>query len=137
MDETRLAPTVGIAACLAVLGVLAVPYLVVDSGAAVGTYYGTGSVNPLVAGLFALVAVIVFAAGRERRSDPSLAAGATLALGLFGVGVSLLWALTVPESVVVGMSTATVVEYHRWVLVVVSLGVPAGGAWFARSLGVL
>ncbi|MEA5386458.1 hypothetical protein VB773_10640 [Haloarculaceae archaeon H-GB2-1] len=92
--------------------------------------------NPLLTGIFALVGVIVFAAGRERRSDPSLAAGAALTLGLFGTAVTLLWAVTVPESVVVGMSTATVVEYHRWVLVVASLGIPAAGAWFSRALGV-
>jgi len=131
MDQTRLAPAVGIVACLLVLVVLALPYVLADTGRAVGLYYGTGAVNPLVAGLFVLVGLIVFAAGREGRSDPGTAAGAALALGVFGLGVALLWAVTVRVDVV------AITELHRWALVAVAALVPVAAGWYTRALGLL
>ncbi|MFB6142725.1 MAG: hypothetical protein ABEJ30_05220 [Halorientalis sp.] len=129
MDDLRLAPTAGIAASLAVLAALAVPYVLGVVG--VESYYGSGSVNPLLAGLFALVAVIVFAAGREGRSDPQLAAGVALALGAFTVLVTLAWALTVrPDAAQFSVN-------HRWLVVGVAALVPLSAGWYARALGVL
>jgi hypothetical protein len=134
MDATRTAPLVGIAGCLAVLVVLLAPYLAIDASA-VGTYYGTAAVNPLTGGLFAAVAIIVFAAGRRRRTDPATAAGVALVFGVLVAVVSLVWAVTVPESVVFQLSRTTLIEFHRWVLAVVSLVIPAGGLWYAQALG--
>jgi len=131
MDTLRLAPTVGIVGCLAVLAALGVPYLLADSAANVGIYYDTGTINPLLTGLFALVGIIVFAAGREGRTDPDLAAGVMLALGVVMTVVSLAWALTARIDVV------AIQANHRWALVAVSVIVPASAAWFARELGVL
>lgn len=136
MEATRLAPTVGIVASLAVLVVLAAPYAVVDAGSAVATYYAGGDVNPLVTGLFALVAVIVFAGGREGRSSPDVVAGAALVLGLFMVVLAALWALTVPVSLVQQLSTETTLQYHRGALVLVTLVVPLSAGWYARALGI-
>jgi len=56
---------------------------------------------------------MVFAAGRQGRSPPDLVAGAALVLGLFMAVISLLWAVTVPESLVQQLSTATILQYHR------------------------
>lgn len=134
MDDFRTAPTVGVAGCLAYLLVLAVPYLVVETTSAVGAYYGSGALTPAVPAVFALVAIIVLAAGREGRTDPGLAAGAGLVLGLFIVGLSLLWAATVPVSLVLGLTESTLIEHHRWVVVGVALPIPLGAAWFAFSL---
>ncbi len=134
MEDTRLAPTVGIVASLLVLVALAVPYVVVAAGSAVATYYAAGTLNPLVVGLFAVVAVIVFAAGREERSSPDLVAGAALVLGVFMVVLTAAWALTVPESLVQQLSTQTLLQYHRIVLVAVSLAVPLSAGWYARAL---
>lgn len=131
MDDLRLAPTLGIVACLAVLAVLGVPYVLADSAADVGTYYGTGAINPLLAGLFALVGIIIFAAGREGRTDPGLAAGVMLTLGVFIVLINLAWALTARVDVV------AIQESYRWLLTGVSLGVPASAAWFTRALGII
>ena len=108
MEQLRLAPTVGIVASLAVLGVLAAPYALVEQGSAVGAYFAAGSINPLVVGLFATVAIIVFAAGREGRSPPDLVAGATLVLGLFMAALATVWAVTVPQSMVTQLSTSDV-----------------------------
>jgi hypothetical protein len=131
MDDLRLAPTLGIVACLAVLGVLGAPYVLADSASGVGTYYGSGAINPLLAGLFALIAIIIFAAGREGRTEPDLAAGVTLTLGLFIVLINLAWALTARVDVV------AIQESYRWLLVGVSLGVPVSAAWFTRALGIV
>ncbi|MFC7155355.1 hypothetical protein ACFQPA_07790 [Halomarina halobia] len=137
MDDTRLAPAVGTAACLAVVAVLALPYLIVDSATAVGTYYARGVIDPQFAGLFALVCVIVFAAGRAGRSDPALAAGAALVFGLFVLLLCLLWALTVPTELVFSLTRETTIEYHRHLLVAVAALVPASALWYARALGLV
>ncbi|PSP86615.1 hypothetical protein BRC83_00110 [Halobacteriales archaeon QS_1_68_17] len=131
MDDLRLAPSVGIVGCLAVLATLAAPYVLAADSAAVGTYYGTGAVNPLVDGLFALVLLIVFAAGREGRTDPGYAAGMGLVFGLFMIGVALAWALTVRVDAVL------VSESHRWVLVAVAALPAVASAWYVRALGLV
>ena len=143
MEDRRLAPTVGIVASLLVAVLLAVPYGVVD-GEAVANYYGAGVLSPWVGGLLALVEVVVFAAGREDRTDPETAAGFGLGLGVATVAVFALWAVTVPaevplqlttdEPLVGPLTTGTVVEYHRWVTAGAALFVPAAGAWYARAL---
>ena len=143
MEDRRLAPTVGIVASLLVVVLLVVPYGLVD-GEAVANYYGAGVLSPWVGGLLALVAVVVFAAGREDRTDPETAAGFGLGLGVAAVAVVALWAATVPaevplqlttdEPLVGPLSTGTVVEYHRWLTTVVGLVVPAAGVWYAKAL---
>ncbi|WP_254271615.1 DUF7548 family protein [Haloarcula marina] len=135
MNDLRTAPLVGIVGCLLYLVVLGVPYLIVETTSAVGAYYASGALSPVFAAILALVTIIVLAAGREGRTDPSIAAGAGLVLGLFIVGLSLLWAATVPVSLVLGLSESTLIEHHRWVLVLAGVPVPVGAAWFARALG--
>jgi hypothetical protein len=139
MERLRLVPLIGIVGCLLFTFVLAAPYgfLGVESGSGVATYYGTGAVNPLVGGLFATVGVIVLAAGRSGRTDPGLAAGVALALGLFIVVIAGLWAATVPHSLVVGLAENTLIEYHRGVLAAGAVVLPASSVVWARDLGVL
>ncbi|WP_254537562.1 DUF7548 family protein [Halomarina litorea] len=140
MERTRLAPTVGIAACLALVVVLVVPFALVRTPGAVATYYSSGAVNPLFAGLFALVAVIVFAAGREDRSDPALAAGAALVFGLFIVAFCVVWLASGPTEVILSLDETGLVQtlqYHPYVVTLVSLFVPAAAAWYARALGLV
>ncbi|PSP67330.1 hypothetical protein BRC70_08280 [Halobacteriales archaeon QH_6_68_27] len=139
MDRRRLAPLVGIVGCLLYAGLLVVPYLLVRTspGTAVGTYYGTGTINPFVGGFFALVAVIVLAAGREERTEPDFAAGVALVLGLFIAGIAALWATTVPIEVVVGMDAPQYLTNHRWALVGAGVVVPLSGGWWASTLGLV
>jgi len=129
MDATRTAPLVGIAACLAVVAVLAYPFLVVSAG--VGAYYGTGAINPLAAGMLALVTAIALAAGRQGRSDPGLAAGVALAFGAFTLLIAAGWGLTARVDVV------QVTALHRWALIAAAAVVPVAAAWYARALGML
>jgi hypothetical protein len=144
MDSRRAAPTLGVVASLLLVGVVAVPYLVVEDTPAVATYYGAGALTPWAAALMALVAVIVFAAGREDRTEPETAAGAAIGLGVVGLLVAVVWAVTVPADVPLQLTTdrpllgplttATVVEYHRWALAVVAVLPVAAAAWYARAL---
>lgn len=139
MQRVRLAPLVAIAGCLLVVAVLAAPYVLFQTapGTTVDLYYGSGSVNPLVAGGLAFVASLILAAGREERTDPVLAAGVGLALGVFVFLIALLWALSVPDDVYVGISTSSLGKQHRWIVAVVALAPAAASAWWARTLGVL
>jgi len=137
MDALRTAPLVAIVGCFCYLGSLTVPYLVVETGSAVGAYYGSGALSPVVPAVFALVAIIVSAAGREGRTDPSIAAGASLVLGLFVVGLSLLWAATVPVDLVLGLTESTLIEHHRWLVVAAGVPIPLGAVWFAAGLDLL
>jgi hypothetical protein len=134
MNGLRTGPTVGIVGCVAYLLVLVVPYLIVETTSAVGAYYGAGALSPAITAVFALLAIILLAAGREGRTDPSLAAGAGLVLGVFIVGLSLLWATTVPTSLVLGLTESTLIEQHRWAVVVAALPIPLGAVWFAVGL---
>jgi len=133
MDALRLAPTVGIVASLSVLVALLAPFLAVEQGSAVGTYYGAGAVNGLAVGLFAGVALVAFAAGREGRSPPDTVAGVTIVLGLFAAILALLWALTVPRSLVTQLSTATWIDGHRWLVAALTVVIPAAAGWYARA----
>lgn len=137
MNGLRTGPTVGIVGCVAYLLALVVPYLIVETTSAVGAYYGAGALSPAIAAVLALLAIIVLAAGREGRTDPSLAAGASLVLGVFVVGVSLLWATTVPTSLVLGLTESTLIEQHRWAVVAAGVPIPLGAAWFATALDLL
>lgn len=137
-----LAPTVGIAACILLVLALAAPFGLV-SVTNVFAYYGGGAITPLASGLLGLIGVIVFAAGREGRTEPGLAAGVTLVLGLVALVVAVLWALTVPGSLtlgakkVAGVDESVVWTLHRLVVVVCSGGMTASAGWYARSLGLL
>jgi hypothetical protein len=133
LPETS-APTVGLVAALAVLVVVAVPYVLIPARD-VGVYYSAPTFVPihLVVGLFAMVAVVVFAAGRNGRTDPPTAAGATVVLGGFMALLVLWWAVAVGD--VVGSFDVTAsFDYHRWLLLVATAAVAASGWWFAREV---
>jgi hypothetical protein len=131
MDPVERPPTAGVVACLLVLAALAWPY-VSEPVAAVSAYYAAAPVTPLAAGLLALVAVIVFAAGRQGRSDPELVAGAGLVFGLFIAGIGVSFALSARIDVIGGSSA--LLSYQRWVLAGASLLVPLFSVWYARTL---
>jgi hypothetical protein len=128
MEATRLAPLVGIAGCVGVLAALAYPFFAVEAPA---DYFGAGAINPLAAGLLALVAIVVLAAGREGRTDPAFAAGVAIVLGLAVLAILALWAVTLRLDVV------TIDPNHRWIATAVAVLVPVGAGWFARSLGLV
>lgn len=131
--ETR-APTLGIVAAVVVLAVVVVPYFYL-SAPDVGVYYGAPTPVPihLVVGLFAVVSVIAFAGGRNGRTDPPTAAGATLVLGGFMSILVLWWALAV-GGLVGSFPVEATFDYHRWLLLLATLLVAASGGWYASEV---
>ncbi|WP_435335767.1 DUF7548 family protein [Haloarchaeobius sp. TZWWS8] len=139
MVDVRTPPTAGIVAALALVAAVFAPYVALSASgvSALGTYYGYGLVGPPYIALFALVAAIVFAAGREGRTEPDLAAGVTLVLGFAVVALVFVWAVSVSSEFVSSIGTETWMAYHRWAVLLVGVVLAACGVWYARVLGLL
>lgn len=133
--QRQLAPRIGVAASVATVVAIVAPYLAVDD-AAVGVYYRQAIPVPthLLVGLFALVAIVVFAAGSQNRTPPQTAAGATMVLGLFMTVIAVAWAVSVPADVVGSLDAPAVIQYHRWAVSIVALAVLATATWYARTV---
>lgn len=131
MDREVLAPALGIATCVAVLVLAAVPYGLAGP-TAVRVYYDAGIAGPPLVSLFAVIVVIVFLAGLRGRSDPALVAGVGLVLGAFMAVLSVSWAASVSPSIVGGFTDVASFRYHRWLLAVAAVIVPIAAGWYAR-----
>jgi hypothetical protein len=138
MDE-RIPPTVGLVACLATLAAVVGPFLVLpgEEAAGLATYYSAGFAGGWPVALLALVALVAFAGGRQGRTEPDVAVGATLVVGVGMVLLGLAWALAVDVEVVQSITTATWMENHRWLVVGVAALVPAASALYARAIGLV
>lgn len=134
MDRFQLPAAAGlVASALTVCGAL-FPYVLPDLDAtAVGSYYDYGLLGAWSVLVIAVVAVVVFAAAHQRRSDPATAAGAGLVLGAVATALAALWAFAVPYEVVVQLQTGAWFEYHRWLLLLTASGIAIAGAWFASD----
>lgn len=133
MDGERGAAVIGSAACLLVVALTGLPYAVIDRPA-VAVYYRAGIVGPPLIALFALIAAIVLLAGVTDRTDPPLAAGVAVVIGLFMVGLAWTWALDVSAAVVGGLTDIDSFQYHRWAIAITATVAAAAGGWYARSV---
>lgn len=131
MNSRELAADVGTAASVAVLLLVALPYAL-GSASAVGAYYDVGIVGPQYFGIAAAVTGIVFRAARTNRTDPASAAGTTLAFGGILALLAIIWAFSPDPAVVGGVHTADWFDYHRWLLAIAAVIVPASAGIFAR-----
>ncbi|MFP8891364.1 hypothetical protein ACLI4U_16590 [Natrialbaceae archaeon A-CW2] len=131
-------PTLGIIAALA-YGIIAIaPYvfLEVDS-TVIDVYYDASLAGPQFLSLLAVVALVLFAAGRQGRTEPDTIAGLTLVIGVVLTVLTLTWALAVPTEIVLEAGDVTWFEYHRWGAVAAAATIPAAAAWYTRVLGLL
>lgn len=128
------APTVGLVATLAALAVVVLPYAVLSATDA-AVYYGSAIFVPvhLVVGLLGSVAIVVFAAGRNGRTDPPTAAGAAIVLAAFMAVLVLWWAIAVGD-LVGSFAVDATFGYHRWLLLTATLAVAASAGWYARAV---
>ncbi|USZ73080.1 DUF7548 family protein [Natronosalvus halobius] len=134
MHAHQRPPTLGVVAALTYVLAALAPYVLLEVETSVlEVYYAAGLAGPNLLSLFALVAVVLFAAGRQTRTEPDLVAGVTLVLGLVLLAVTALWAVSVPESVVFEPGADWFV-YHRWLTTAISAVIPAAAVWYARTL---
>lgn len=98
-------------------------------------YYNFDTVSPLIAGVLAILVVVVFAAVRWGRLSEPVGTGVALGLGLVILFVVTFWALT--GRVDVFLSPSWAFPVHRWALVGVSMLVVFGASLHALSLDLL
>lgn len=125
------AARVGAALCLVSLGLLALPYAVLD-GSEVSVYYGVGPVSPLYLAVLPAVTLVALLGAARGRSDPVTAAGASIAVAGSFVLLVGLWALAAGD-VVGSLTVAAAFDRHRWALLVAGAGLLATTGWFARA----
>ncbi|WP_129115069.1 DUF7548 family protein [Halegenticoccus tardaugens] len=135
MDTEEVASTAGVVACLILLAAVVVPYGVLTAPAhRIGEYYASGPVGANVLAFLALVGAVVFLAGRNGRTEPDLAAGIALVLGLSAFGLATLWALSVEQAVIFSFPAADAwIESHRWVTVAASAFVALAAVVYSRA----
>lgn len=133
METERLAAGLGVVAALAAVALAAAPYSVLDA-TAVGPYAAAGPGGLRLVALFALIAVVVLAAGATGRSDPALMAGVAVVLGAFSTLLGWWWALSVPAAMVGGLTELAAFEYHRWALALAATAFLLASAWYARAV---
>lgn len=135
MDPVRRPPLAGVAVSLLAALVVLLPYTLPDATTpTIGTYYGYGLLGGWSVLIVALVSVVVFASGSQRRTDPDVVAGAVLVLSLFALGLAAYWALAVPYGVVVEITPRDWFAYHRWALVGLTVVMVVVSAWYAYVL---
>ena len=137
MRAEQRPPTAGIVACVLYLLAVFVPYLLLTEAERAGfdAYYTQfGVAGPQFLALLVVVAIVLFAAGREVRTEPDYVAGLTLVLGFVLTLLVLVWTLAVTEDFVASIGEAAWLEYHRWVVLLTSLAIVACSAWYARVL---
>ena len=136
MRAVQRPPTAGIVAAVTYIVLVFAPYVLfaVEDTNEIALYYDFGIAGPQYLSLLAAVGVILFAAGRERRTEPDLVAGLTLVLGLVLTIFVAIWAVSVPEDIVFALGDAAWVEHHRWLVVLAAAGLVVASLWYVRAL---
>ncbi|MFC6785529.1 hypothetical protein ACFQFH_06250 [Halobaculum halobium] len=130
------APAAGVAACLALLAVLAAPFvLITGAGTGLGVYYASGTVGAAGIAFLAVLLVVVFLSGRQERRPASTVAGVALVAGLGLLALAVGWALAVDvQNLYSFPQSATWILWHRWLVVGVAAIVPLSAGAFAKAV---
>lgn len=115
--------------CVVVIALLAVPYVILDSGE-LSVYYGVGPVSPLYLAVLPAVMAVAVSGALRRRTDPATAAGASLAIAALLTIFVLMWAAEV-DAVIGGLTVNASFEYHPWALSAVSVALLLAVGGFA------
>jgi hypothetical protein len=129
MESTRVPGLLGVLA--AVGGVLALGLPAIDAVApqvsGLGTYYAQGVLGgvftAVLAGLL-LVTAIALIGVRRGQTDPALASGVGVGLGVVATVLTLEWALAVDPDLVASLGRATWLAWHRWAVLALVTVVP-------------
>ncbi|WP_396613150.1 hypothetical protein ACH9L7_07790 [Haloferax sp. S1W] len=136
MDVERTASIVGLVGTVLLAAAVAVPAVVVESGAGpMAAYYASGPFGIAVVGLLALIEVIVLLSGRQERTDPAMAAGLAFVLSLAMLGISATWAFTIDPTVLFSFPEQySWISNHRWAVLAAAALTVVGTAGYARSV---
>ena len=116
MNGRRLAPRLGVVACLATLAALLAPFVLLsDTGTGLGLYYGSGPFGAGVVGFLATLLVIVFLSGVQERRDPAIVAGVAAVGTVALVAFAVIWATAVDRANVLSFPAAWM-GWHRWLV---------------------
>ena len=129
MEPDRTLPYLGAGAALVFAVLAAAPYLLVrGQSQLLAGYYGAGPFGVAGAIFLAVLGVVIFLSGVRGQADPTLVAGIMLAVGLVIFGLTAVWALAIPSTILYSFPTDYGwLEYHPWASLVVS-GLIAGSA---------
>jgi len=134
MRTEQAAPAVGIAGCVAVVALLALPFVLFpDWGTELAQYYTGGPLGVGAVLAFALVGIVVFLAGARGRTDASTAAGIALPLGIVAFLIAVSWAVGTTLDPLFGFPSAWISD-HRWYVTAVTAVIPAAAALYARAV---
>jgi hypothetical protein len=129
MDRVRISGAVGAVAAIA--GVLALGVPAIDAFApqvtGIGTYYEQGLLGGVFAGFLAGILLVVAVAliGVHRgQTDPAVASGASIGLGVAATLLTLEWALAVDPELVAQLGRGTWLAWHRWAVLALVAVVP-------------
>ncbi len=136
MNVADAATTAGIAACGALLLVLAAPFLLIaDPGTGLTVYYASGTLGVSGVAFLAVLLVVVFLSGRQQRRDPSIIAGVALVAAVALLALAVTWAVAVDvQNLFSFPASASWITWHRWVVVAVAVLVPASAGAYARAV---
>ena len=136
MDLADAAPTAGIVACVALLAVLAAPFLLItDAGTGLSVYYASGTLGAAGVGFLAALLVIVFLSGRQDRRPADTVAGVAVVASLALFALAAAWALAVDvQNLFSFPASASWILWHRWLVLGVAALVPASAAVYARAV---
>lgn len=115
-----------IVGCLLVLATLVLPYALKPTDA-VTTYYRWGLLNPLIAGLLAILILSTFIAVHENRLSRQFGTGVGLGLSLIVLGITVAWAAT--ARVDVFLAPGWLLPMQRFILVGFSTLIVLGIGW--------
>ena len=133
MNLRDISRRAGIAACVATVLVLAVPYALVSGYATqLAGYYASGVLGAGGVALFALVSAVVIGSVERENLDPGTLAGIAVVLGVATVLSAASWAVAVEPTTMFGEYRW--LEWHARAVVALSVPVPVFAAVYARTV---
>lgn len=123
---------VSIGASLVLLAVLVWPFFP-ETNRDIFIYYGSGALNPLLAGVLAIGVIVAFAAINGEYVARDVGAGVVLTLGVSILLVVSVWVVT--GRVDVFRAPGWAFPAQRWLLVVLSALIVLGAGWYTWTLG--
>ncbi len=133
MAGRQIAARIATVWCLLLVVGVGLPFVALDTSS-VELYYSAGPVDPLLAGLLGICCAIVIAAASTERTEPSLAAGVSLSLMLFSLGITASWALSLDTELILSFPVDPLFQYHPLAVVLTALLGTVSVFWYSHSL---